>query len=189
MIFGFNTDVRHGDTVYHVQSEAKEDGRVLQTQFFVGGQCVGKRTIPVYGAAVEDEIHDLLKQQHRDAVEAAREGRIAELIGEMRECDTETPLAMEWTNPTSFYSGNTVVMRFRISRAGEPVIGARVFARMHMMSLDEDPVYALTVSDEHGAAQIEVAVDESRLNESAVLVQACLGDVCITRKFRLYRGQ
>ena len=26
MIFGFNTDVKHGDTIYHVQSEARESG-------------------------------------------------------------------------------------------------------------------------------------------------------------------
>jgi hypothetical protein len=189
MIFGFNTDVRHGDTVYHVQSEAKENGRVLQTQFFVGGQCVGKRTVPVYGAAIESEVHDLLKQQHRDAVEAAREGRVAELVDEDADDKGSAPLALEWTNPSSFYVGHTVVMRFRVSRSGEPVAGARVFARLHMMSLDQDPVYALTVSDDHGAAEIKVAADEARLNESAVLVQACLGDVCITRKFRLYRGQ
>ena len=31
MIFGFNTDVKSGDTVYHVQSEAREHERILQT--------------------------------------------------------------------------------------------------------------------------------------------------------------
>jgi len=28
--FGFNTDVKHGDTIYHVQSEARESERLLQ---------------------------------------------------------------------------------------------------------------------------------------------------------------
>jgi hypothetical protein len=31
MIFGFNTDVKHGDTIYHVQSEARESEKLLQT--------------------------------------------------------------------------------------------------------------------------------------------------------------
>jgi len=35
MIFGFNTDVKQGDTVYHVQSEARENELILQTQVFV----------------------------------------------------------------------------------------------------------------------------------------------------------
>lgn len=45
MIFGFNTDIRHEDTVYHVQSEARESERLLQTQVFVRGRCIGKRAI------------------------------------------------------------------------------------------------------------------------------------------------
>ena len=43
MIFGFNTDVKHGDTMYHVQSEARESELLLQTQVFVRGRCIGKR--------------------------------------------------------------------------------------------------------------------------------------------------
>jgi hypothetical protein len=45
MIFGFNTDIRHDDTVYHVQSEAREGEQLLQTQVFVRGRCVGKRAV------------------------------------------------------------------------------------------------------------------------------------------------
>jgi len=45
MIFGFNTDIRHQDTVYHVQSEAREGAQLLQTQVFVRGRCIGKRAI------------------------------------------------------------------------------------------------------------------------------------------------
>ena len=43
MIFGFNTDIKQGDTVYHVQSEARESELLLQTQVFVRGRCIGKR--------------------------------------------------------------------------------------------------------------------------------------------------
>jgi hypothetical protein len=45
MIFGFNTDVKHEDTVYHVQSEAREGEQLLQTQVFVRGRCIGKRAV------------------------------------------------------------------------------------------------------------------------------------------------
>ena len=31
MVFGFNTDVKHQDTIYHVQSEAREADLLLQT--------------------------------------------------------------------------------------------------------------------------------------------------------------
>ena len=51
MIFGFNTDVKHGDTIYHVQSEAREGEKLLQTQVFVRGQCVGKKAIAYANSA------------------------------------------------------------------------------------------------------------------------------------------
>jgi hypothetical protein len=51
MIFGFNTDIRHEDTVYHVQSEAREGEQLLQTQVFVRGRCVGKRAVSWAAAA------------------------------------------------------------------------------------------------------------------------------------------
>ena len=41
MIFGFNTDIKQQDTVYHVQSEARESEQLLQTQVFVQGRCIG----------------------------------------------------------------------------------------------------------------------------------------------------
>src|SRR5258707_9797475 len=42
-IFGFNTDVKLADVVYHVQSEARQNDLLLQTMVFVKGQCVGKQ--------------------------------------------------------------------------------------------------------------------------------------------------
>ena len=42
-IFGFNTDVKLADVVYHVQSEARQNDLLLQTLVFVKGQCVGKQ--------------------------------------------------------------------------------------------------------------------------------------------------
>src|ERR1039457_4404664 len=55
MIFGFNTDIRHEDTIYHVQSEAREGEQLLQTQVFVRGRCIGTRAIS-YASGVEGEI-------------------------------------------------------------------------------------------------------------------------------------
>jgi len=42
MIFGFNTDVKVNDTVYHVPSEARENDLLLQTQIFIKGRCPGE---------------------------------------------------------------------------------------------------------------------------------------------------
>ncbi len=83
MIFGFNTDVKFGNTVYHVQSEARKNERLLQSQVFVKGRCIGKRATSYAekedeAGLPEEELHELLKQQHRHFVEAVRAGRIEE---------------------------------------------------------------------------------------------------------------
>src|ERR1700746_1744317 len=85
-IFGFNTDVRHGDTVYHVQSEARRSDFLVQTLVFVKGQCVGKRTVSYAQNASrpdfsEDVIHELLKTQHRTVVDSISAGEIDSALG------------------------------------------------------------------------------------------------------------
>jgi hypothetical protein len=85
VIFGFNTDIKYGDTVYHVQSEAREHDHVLQTQVFVKGRCLGKYATS-FAEEVgrpdfnEERLHDLLKVQHKHFVECARAGTIEDEI-------------------------------------------------------------------------------------------------------------
>ena len=62
MIFGFNTDIKQGDTVYHVQSEARESELLLQTQVFVRGRCIGKHATP-YGDKLAGGFTDQQKEQ------------------------------------------------------------------------------------------------------------------------------
>jgi hypothetical protein len=81
VIFGFNTDVKHADTVYHVQSEARQHELLLQTQIFVKGRCIGKRATSYAQQADQDgfseeRMHEMLKDQHKHFVAAVREGRI-----------------------------------------------------------------------------------------------------------------
>lgn len=90
MIFGFNTDVKFADTVYHVQSEARQHELVLQTLVFLKGRCIGKRTSSYaeqtkQAGFSEEHMHDLLKDQHKHFVAAVREGRIESELGEHSE--------------------------------------------------------------------------------------------------------
>jgi len=96
VIFGFNTDIKYGDTVYHVQSEAREHDSLLQTQVFVKGRCLGKYATSFEEQAglpdfSEDVLHDLLKAQHKHFVECARAGTIEEEIESGRGVPAEAP--------------------------------------------------------------------------------------------------
>ena len=92
MIFGFNTEVKYGDTVYHIQSEARQKDMLLQTQVFIHGRCMGKHATSyahrIADADFSDEkMHELLKDQHKAFVVAAREGKIETLIPNLHKAD------------------------------------------------------------------------------------------------------
>lgn len=98
-IFGFNTDIKFGDTIYHVQSEERRHDSLLQTQVFVRGRCIGKHSSSYSyikdGAAIADSAtdesraHELLKAQHRTIVEAVRAGRVEEVLSQTASSVTE----------------------------------------------------------------------------------------------------
>lgn len=186
MIFGFNTDVKHGDTVYHVQSEARVADLLLQTQVFVKGRCVGKRATSYADRLLspgfsEDQMHELLKAQHRLVLDAVRDGQVESIVSpdnEIHDVDGST-LAVRWLNPEES-SGPTVTMRFIVTDAGAAVPGAQVLSKV---AIDPNaPVRTAGVTDAGGNVVILVSAEEV---SEGVLVQARLGEKSATRKFRL----
>jgi hypothetical protein len=191
MIFGFNTDIKSGETVYHVQSEAREADLLLQTQVFVHGRCIGKRATSYAERVAEpgfadEQMHEMLKAQHRLVLGAIREGRIESLLADDIQDYDGVGLVLRWTNAQSVYSENTVVLRFQVTDGGAPVEGARLTTRFAVSS--QAPVYSQAVTDAAGVAETKILLGESSLPEAVVLVQAAHDGKSATRKFRLRRG-
>lgn len=188
MIFGFNTDVKYGDTVFHVQSEPRLAERLLETQVFVGGLCLGKRAIsyaeragqPGFG---EEQLQELLRAQHRAVIEATREGRLQHVLGAPLHEGPAQGLRIEWLNAASACGEDALVMRLRATAAGSPVAGATVIARLTLAGGSDR--YFPAVTDEVGTAYITVALDPSTLAGATVLVQAIHQGASGTRKFAL----
>ena len=191
MIFGFNTDVRHEDKVYHVQSEARESELLLQTQVFVRGRCIGKRASSYADRASEPDFNDqqkeqILRDQHRVVLDAIRDGRV-ETVFDKR--DTPEVLAaikeldVQWLNADSVHSDEHLTMRLRVTDAGSGVEGARLTVRFARP--DAVPFYTQVVSGAGGDAEMNIDVDESSLPDSSLLIQANYSGRTATRKFQL----
>jgi hypothetical protein len=205
MIFGFNTDIRHEDTVYHVQSEAREAEQLLQTQVFVRGRCIGKRAVPYGAGAAEGKIgspnlsspnvgshsndpdrEKMLRELHREVLDAIRDGRLDSILDKR---DTPETLAavkeldLEWINARSVHSSGALTMQIRVTDGGATVPGARLTLRFARP--DAAPYYAQVLTDAQGNAEMNVQVDEKALAESSVLVQASFDGRTATRKFQL----
>lgn len=199
MIFGFNTDIRHEDTVYHVQSEARESEQLLQTQVFVQGRCIGKRAIP-YGSSSKDvdagaagnlinsdqEREKMLRELHREVLDAIRDGRV-ETIFDKR--DTPEALAavkeldLQWINADSVHANGALTMIIKVTDGGVRVEGARLTLRFARPNAA--PYYTQATTDATGNAEMQVQVDEESLPDASVLVQANFAGRTATRKFQL----
>ena len=190
MIFGFNTDIKYEDTIYHVQSEAREGERLLQTQVFVRGRCIGKHATS-YATKLEDgafsdqQREQSLRDQHRLVLDALREGKLDDVL-DKREPEVLAAikeLDVHWLNAQSVHSDRNLVMRLRVTEAGSGVQGARL--TMRFARPDAAPFYTQVVTDSGGDAEMKVEVDESSLSDSSVLVQANYSGRTTTRKFQL----
>jgi hypothetical protein len=193
MIFGFNTDVKHQETIYHVQSEAREHERLLQTQVFVRGRCIGKlaTAYPQRGGrdeASEKLLEQNLRAQHKSVLDAIREGRLEEVLGRP---EPETPkaprsLKLQWTNAEALGSSESLMVRIQVSEGETPLEGAKVTARLQRGG--GEPVYAQATTDSSGAAELQLGRVDPARSDSDILVQATHGGRVVTRKFRLRKA-
>jgi hypothetical protein len=191
MIFGFNTDVKQGDTVYHVQSEARENELILQTQVFVRGRCIGKRATSyaeqiARGNFTDQHKEQILRDQHRLVLDAIREGRVESVFDRK---DTPESLAavkeldLQWVNAGSVHNTSNLKLQLRVTDGGAAAAGARLTFRFARP--DAAPFYTQVATDAGGNAELKVEFEESALPDASVLVQASYGGRTATRKFRL----
>src|ERR1700758_2726026 len=119
MIFGFNTDVKHEGTVYHVQSEAREGEQVLQTQVFVRGRCIGKRATSYAeklstGGFNDQQKEQVLRDQHRLVLDSIREGKLDNILDRRETPETLSgikELDLQWVNANSVHAEQNLIMQ------------------------------------------------------------------------------
>jgi hypothetical protein len=191
MIFGFNTDVKHEDTVYHVQSEARENELLLQTQVFVRGRCIGKRATSYAdkvagGGFTDQQKEQILRDQHRLVLDSIRDGKLDNVLDKRDTAETLAAikeLDLVWLNSDSVHSERNLKMRLRVTDGGSAVEGARLTVRFARP--DAAPFYTQVMTDAGGNADLMIEQDESSLPDASVLIQASYTGRTATRKFRL----
>jgi hypothetical protein len=194
MIFGFNTDVKHGDTIYHVQSEAREGELILQTQVFVRGRCIGKKATSYASKAAESQFGDAqkeqqLREQHRQVLDAIREGKLDNVLDhpEPEQLSTVKELEVQWLNADSVLAEHNLTMQLRVTEGGTAASGARLTFRFARPGAA--PFYTQAVADSGGAAEVKIEVEEAYLPDASLLVQANFEGRTTTRKFALRKAE
>jgi hypothetical protein len=188
-IFGFNTDVKVGEVVYHVQSEARQGDMLLQTMVFVKGQCVGKRAASYAHKSAEPDfseqaMHEFLKAQHKAVLEAVQQGRMDSIAGGDAAIQdvNDGGLTLNWTNPSRVPESVAVTMAFQVLDEGSPVPEAAI--SISAISPGNDPALARGMTDAEGNATISFSLTPEMRQDSAVMARAVRGGKSAMRKFR-----
>jgi hypothetical protein len=191
-IFGFNTDVKLADVVYHVQSEARQNDLLLQTMVFVKGQCVGKQAFSYahelsHPGFSTEAMHELLKTQHKTVIDAIQQGQMSSVLGSGAEVQDigGSGLSLQWKTPAAAADASDLLVSFQVFDSGQPASGAEIVVR-GMIASDGFEL-ARGVADASGLAALSIAVTEDVLNRGAVMVQATRDGKSVTRKLRVKR--
>ncbi len=137
-IFGFNTDIKVGNTVLHVQTEDRgRSNPVLDTTVYVKGRVLAKRGTSYQDFLAspdfsEPELHTMLERQHKQMLEELRGGTLPEL-GQLEITAAPGGVSVQLMNPATFLQGTTATLELRVARRpdGRPVAGARIRLLLH----------------------------------------------------------
>jgi hypothetical protein len=80
LITGFNTDIKHGNRVFHVQTEDKgAENPCVESLVYVGGEIVASKKTPyvdqVKNGGGQKAVQELMETQHRKIIAAIQRGR------------------------------------------------------------------------------------------------------------------
>lgn len=187
-IFGYNTDVKYADVVYHVQSEARQNDLLLQTLVYVKGQCVGKQAFSYAAQTLEPDfsegaIHDLLKAQHKKMVDAIQQGQMESVLAlqpEILDVGGEG-LVLNWINPRDESHAGRINMRFQVLEKGQPAAGAEIVLLPGVPGGGSQ----LAQASADSSGLVEVQFNVASLAEPAVIARARRQGKSATRKFRV----
>lgn len=89
MITGYNTDVRHSEVVFHVQTEDKgESNPFIESLVYVGGQVLAARRAGyaelLSAGQGEAAVSALMERQHRTIIAAIRQGKLDGKLAALR---------------------------------------------------------------------------------------------------------
>jgi len=205
MLFGHNTDVKAGDTVYHVQTEDRGTANgLIDTTVYCRGRVLHRRTnnyldlLPL-DPERENSLRKRIDEQHRAVTEEIRSGAL-HLVPPLSSQEKPasklsqpvTPakaapapgLALELINAKNWLKGKRAKLHVSVRKKenGEPVRGARVTSHI-AGAADVTEYTAQTGAD--GQARLEFDMPRLAGGESALVIEAAHADAKTQLRFHL----
>ncbi|HUJ31264.1 MAG TPA: hypothetical protein VLY23_08295 [Candidatus Acidoferrum sp.] len=178
MSSGFNTDIRVGERVFHVQTEDRGASySAIDTAVYHSGRVVHRRSSS-YREFHEspdftpEALRRRVEAQHRLVIEDLRSGSLnSEIAAAEQQARNAAGIQVQLLNPTSWLSAGSVSLILEILRRADnqPESGARVEAVIE--GALEEARHA-GMSDEQGRVQIEFPMPPLGKGDLALVIQA-----------------
>jgi hypothetical protein len=205
MLFGHNTDVKVGDTVYHVQTEDRGTANALiDTTVYCRGRVLHRRTnnyldlLPL-DPERENSLRKRIDEQHRVVADEIRCGAlhlVPPLPSQEKPASKQSQpvstanaaptrgLALELINAKNWLTGKRANLHVSVRKKdnGEPVRGARVTSHIDGAA-DVTEFTAQTGPD--GQARLEFDMPRLAGTEPALVIEAAQADEKAHLKFHL----
>jgi len=206
MLFGHNTDVKAGETVFHVQTEDRGTANALiDTTVYCRGCVLHRRTnnysdlLPL-DPGCEEVLRKRIDDQHRAVTEEIRSGALhlvpppmaveekpaanqAEPTAQAH-AEAASAFAVELINAKSWLAGSRANLHVAVLRKQnkEAVVGALVTARIDGAA---DVTEFSTETGADGQARLEFEMPRLAGAEPALVIEASLADSKGQLKFQL----
>lgn len=192
MQFGHNTNVKVGDTLYHVQTEDHGAAQALiETTVYQQGRLVHKRTmnykdlLPL-NAAKEATLKQRLDKQHHAVMDEIKTGKLKLAIPaakapedspivKVRASASGPKLTLRIQNPKDWLKGGHASLKVRVTdEMSNPIAKARVVAKMEGAA---DGVEVGGLTDADGTTSLEFDMPKFDVAEPFLIVDANWGPV------------
>ncbi|MGC2334117.1 MAG: hypothetical protein WA581_21875 [Candidatus Acidiferrales bacterium] len=178
MSSGFNTDVRVGDHVFHVQTEDRGPNRpIIDTTVYQNGRVFHRRSSD-YGefkdsAEFSDELlRHRVEEQHRVVIEDLRGGPLGrEMAAALERASAAGGIQVQLLNPGSWLSAGNVSLDVEILRRADqqPQAGIQVDAAIEGALRDGRHT---ATTDDQGRVRIQFPLPPLGKDDLVLVIQA-----------------
>ena len=195
MLFGHNSNVKAGDTTYHVQTEDRgTTNALIDTTVYFHGRVLHRRTNNYFDLLplspdTEQALKLRLDEQHHTVVEEIRTGALHlslpqdENDAARAAAPTPKALLLELINAKTWLTGKRALLQVAVrNRTNQAVQGAKVTARVDGAAQISE--YS-TETGPFGHAQLEFAMPRLAGAEPALVIEASHGNARGHLRFQL----
>jgi hypothetical protein len=202
MNFGFNSNVRVAEALYHVQTEDRGPSHpYLDTVVYESGRVVYKQSTSYADFAatatqgnLAQQLHEKLSAQHREVISKLESGTLS-LHGykkpepKPQEHEVSDGLDVRLTNPKSWFASGNVTLEVELRRriSGQEVANAEVEA---LVEREKQRIHCLIVhTDASGKATLKFPMPQTASDGASLLIRATDGSQYGELRFRLKSKQ